>query len=174
MLIKLNPLFTWARSSINRAGTAWWGCVIFGQGEAHRLRCSGCGVTSRLPRGHYCHGCCPMERALGTQAACSLFTPVLGGNTHQPSAPGQASCSALISILVTLFMGFHCPCAPVWHVDVLDSKCFRQQRKTVPCLFKLKAFPEVSNSKYWLDSVNHSHYSCLFSTASPRDSHPLH
>lgn len=52
--------------------------------------------------------------------------------------------------------------------------CARQQRKTVPCLFNLKAFSQVSNTKYWLDSVNHSYYSCLFSTASPRDSHPLH
>lgn len=62
--------------------------------------------------------------------------------------------------------------------DVLYSKDCRQQIKTVlssmaVCLI-WKLFWEMSNTKYWLDLANHSHYSCLFSTPSPRDNHPLH
>lgn len=108
-----------------------------------KVPCMRCQLTGC--RSHYCDSCFPMERALGKQRSCLL--PVHSSTSRaiptksSPSARGQGSSIAFIAISVTLFMGFHSPCAPIWQgCKRLNSKGFRQQMKTVPCLFNLKAF----------------------------------
>lgn len=173
--MKPNPLLIWARSSINRVGTAVVRvCDLWsGRGAQVNVLWTRCQLTAlQVPLLWWL---LPDGESFG-QTSCLLLVHIstwratLTMSNH--SARGWASSIAFISISVILFMGFHCLCAPVWQ-GCLDSKGFRQQMKTVPCLI-WKLFWEVSNTKYWLDSVNHSHYSCLFSTVSPRFNHPLY
>lgn len=101
MLIKQNPLFIWARSSINRAGTPLVRVCDLWPGQGAQEKCFGCGVSSRLRRGHYSDGCFPMERALGRQAACSLFTSAPEGQ-HSPTPAPRAKPAVVLLFLLQL------------------------------------------------------------------------
>lgn len=138
MLIKLNPLFIWARSSINRhsLGEGMWSLV--------RARHTGEGaleVVSWLHRGHYCDGSFPVEKALGKEAACTLLTSAPQGQ-HSPSPPVPKAKPAgllLFPFQLHFLWDFIVRVLP-YDRDVLDSEGFRQQINTMPCLFNLKAF----------------------------------
>lgn len=148
--------------------------MIFGQGEAHRPRCFGCGVSSRLPRGHYCHGCCPMERALGTQAACSLFTSAPEGQ-HPPTPVPQAKPAVVLLFLLQLHFLWdfivHVLLYSMWMCRTAKAS---DSKENCAMFVSPESFFTSVQHQILAGFSNHSHYSCLFSTASPRDSHPLH
>lgn len=172
--MKPNPLFTWARSSINRVGTAVVRvCDLWsGWGAQAKVLWMWCQLmASQVPLLWWL---LPAGESFG-QTSC-LLPQHLKGNTHhvQPQCPrpGQQYCFYFyfsytfygISLSVCSCMAGMC-----WTAKASDSKW----KLCRVCLI-WKLFWEVSNTKYWLDSVNHSHYSCLFSTVSPRFNHSLH
>lgn len=94
MLIKQNPLFIWARSSINRVGTALVRVCDLWPGRGTQAKALWMRCQLMASQGPLLRRLLPDGESFGQKAACSWFTSVSEGQ-HSPTPvprPSQQYC----------------------------------------------------------------------------------